>query len=238
MLRKFGLVKPVPDPSTTYRWGDLLLASLLGAYLILTIVDRSELPPLTAEGIVDAMVFLIGVVAAIFVTLSIRNLSPVKLFGFAPKQPGKVLLIGILCLLATYPICSLLADLVSLTGRSPTNEDPMIDFIRSSEAWGDRSAALVLTVVVAPFVEEFLFRGYLLGVLRQYCGRIAAIVVTSLIFAAIHQNFPAMPSLFVLALGFSLAVEMTGSLLAPIIMHVLFNVATVVVLIFFPDIVP
>jgi membrane protease YdiL (CAAX protease family) len=52
----------------------------------------------------------------------------------------------------------------------------------------------------------------------------AAIVLTSLIFAALHAaQWPAPIPLFVLALGLGVVYQRTGSLLAPICMHALFN---------------
>jgi membrane protease YdiL (CAAX protease family) len=52
----------------------------------------------------------------------------------------------------------------------------------------------------------------------------AAIVLTSLLFASLHAaQWPAPIPLFVLALGLGIVYQRTGSLLAPICMHALFN---------------
>lgn len=52
----------------------------------------------------------------------------------------------------------------------------------------------------------------------------AAIVLTSMIFAGLHApQWPAPIPLFLLALGFGLVAQRTGSLIAPICMHAIFN---------------
>jgi hypothetical protein len=51
-----------------------------------------------------------------------------------------------------------------------------------------------------------------------------AIILTSLIFAALHAaQWPAPIPLFLLAVGLGLVYQRTGSLLAPIVMHAVFN---------------
>jgi len=91
---------------------------------------------------------------------------------------------------------------------------------------------VVVAVVVAPVVEEVLFRGLFQTTIRSYVQRPwPAIVLTAMLFAAIHEDQSHWPSLFVLALGLGYAYEKSGSLLRPIFMHAMFNgIAVVTVL--------
>jgi membrane protease YdiL (CAAX protease family) len=84
---------------------------------------------------------------------------------------------------------------------------------------------LVFAVVVAaPVFEELLFRGHLQSVLSRGLNRPwAAIVITSLIFAAFHAELWMFVPLFVLSCGFGLMYERTGNLWAPVTMHAIFN---------------
>jgi membrane protease YdiL (CAAX protease family) len=85
----------------------------------------------------------------------------------------------------------------------------------------------ILVVFVAPLLEEVLYRGILQRTLMSLdLGRWTAIIITSAVFVAMHlgaAQWHALPSLFVLSLGFGWAYERTGRLAAPIVMHVLFN---------------
>ena len=92
-----------------------------------------------------------------------------------------------------------------------------------------------MAVVVAPVAEEVVFRGYLYGVLRRYGGRIPAILVSSLLFAAIHVHLPSLLGLGVLAVILCLLYERTGSLWSTIAMHAAFNASTLVMLVLWPD---
>jgi membrane protease YdiL (CAAX protease family) len=98
-----------------------------------------------------------------------------------------------------------------------------------------RGAVILMAVVVAPVAEEVIFRGYFYGVIRRYGGRIPAILVSSLLFAAIHVHLPSAPGLFLLAVILCLLYERTGSLWGNITMHAAFNASTIITLIFWPS---
>jgi len=90
----------------------------------------------------------------------------------------------------------------------------------------------LFAVIVAPVFEELFFRGFVYPVLKQRWGTWKALATVSAIFAVIHQHVPSMGPLFTLALGLGLAYELTGSLLAPIAVHALFNTMNVAVLLY------
>ncbi|MGA2605243.1 MAG: CPBP family intramembrane glutamic endopeptidase [Verrucomicrobiia bacterium] len=90
----------------------------------------------------------------------------------------------------------------------------------------------VFAVTIAPVFEEFLFRGFAYPVLKQRWGTAKALMVVSAAFAGIHFHLPSLGPLFALAVGLGLAYELTGSLLTPITMHVLFNAANVLMILY------
>jgi len=94
--------------------------------------------------------------------------------------------------------------------------------------------AMVLVVLLAvPILEELFYRGLLQeAMVRIGAGRWPAVVLSSMVFAAMHwaNTAPhAVASLFVLSLGFGWAYERTGRLTASIAMHMFFNVANLAV---------
>jgi membrane protease YdiL (CAAX protease family) len=85
--------------------------------------------------------------------------------------------------------------------------------------------------VVAPVVEETMFRGVLYRHLRGASSRlrpalsvIVSALVVSFLFAVIHpQGFLGVPPLMALALAFTLVREWRGTLLPPMIAHAVNN---------------
>lgn len=87
-------------------------------------------------------------------------------------------------------------------------------------------------VVLAPAVEETIFRGIMYPYLKQRIGVPMALSVTSILFAAIHMNLVIfIPLVF---LGFVLAglYERMDSLLTPIITHAVFNATNFFMLVY------
>jgi len=79
--------------------------------------------------------------------------------------------------------------------------------------------------VVAPVAEELFFRGLLYGFFKRW-GVVAAVILSTLLFVlphAIHQKIPI--TQVVGGIVFAVAYEVEESLMVPIIIHVLGNVA-------------
>ena len=79
--------------------------------------------------------------------------------------------------------------------------------------------------IVGPIAEEMFFRGMLYGFLRRW-GVVVAIVVSTGVFVLAHpisQGFPIPQAAG--GIVFALAYEIEGSLITPIIIHVLGNLA-------------
>lgn len=84
-------------------------------------------------------------------------------------------------------------------------------------------------VIVAPLCEEVVFRGYLYGVAKRYCGPFAAALGSALIFSAAHASLVALLPLALFGLLLAWLYERTGSLWAPVAAHACFNAGTVAV---------
>ena len=78
-------------------------------------------------------------------------------------------------------------------------------------------------IVLAPLVEEILFRALLYPTIKELGYPRMALFGTALLFAAIHGSLMTMLPLFFLALAWTLLYEKTNTLLAPIVAHSVFN---------------
>ena len=83
--------------------------------------------------------------------------------------------------------------------------------------------AFITLVVVAPIAEEILFRGYLFGKLKKIVPIWVAILLTSVLFGLIHGAWNLAIDTFALSVILCLLRLSTGSLWAPILLHMTKN---------------
>ena len=103
-----------------------------------------------------------------------------------------------------------------------------LELLVNHPQWPLTLSIIGVAVIVAPLVEELLFRGILQTLVRSYVDRPwLAVVVCAGLFAAVHANPEHWPALFVLGIGLGYAYEKSASLWQPIFMHALFNGTTV-----------
>lgn len=136
---------------------------------------------------------------------------------------------GAVACLAVLPLCyAALAVTQLLMPERWISEHPILTFVGTAPArWV--AIALTSTVVLAPVAEELFFRGLIQSMLRRYgFGPWPAVLVASGVFAASHASQPQdLPALFVLGLALGYNYERTGRLVAPILLHALFNAAMI-----------
>jgi len=83
--------------------------------------------------------------------------------------------------------------------------------------------AFITLVVIAPIAEEVLFRGYLYGKLRKFLPVWVAVVITSVLFGFIHAQWNVAIDVFALSIVACTLREVTGSIWAGILLHMLKN---------------
>lgn len=83
--------------------------------------------------------------------------------------------------------------------------------------------AFITLVVLAPFVEEVLFRGYLYGKMKRRVPWIISAIVVSAIFGYIHGQWNVALDTFVLGMFACLLREISGSLWPSILLHMMKN---------------
>ena len=77
--------------------------------------------------------------------------------------------------------------------------------------------------MIAPIFEELLFRGWLLAGLLPHLGATRSIALSALLFALVHGDAAHMPGLFVLGSVLGWVYLRSGSLLAAMAVHVMWN---------------
>ncbi|MBN2514428.1 MAG: CPBP family intramembrane metalloprotease [Deltaproteobacteria bacterium] len=92
---------------------------------------------------------------------------------------------------------------------------------------------VIISVFIGPVAEEVFFRGIIYGFFRRW-GIIAALIASSLLFILAHSVIRGVPVPQVVGgIVFALAYEIEGSLMVPIIIHILGNMAILIVSLIF-----
>lgn len=89
--------------------------------------------------------------------------------------------------------------------------------------------AVVMVVIVGPFVEEVVFRGALLEGLTARLGPWPAIWIQALLFAAFHRSLWMFVPMLVIGVILGWLAHFRDSLWPPIVLHALYNAITVAV---------
>ncbi|MBQ3182652.1 MAG: CPBP family intramembrane metalloprotease [Clostridia bacterium] len=96
--------------------------------------------------------------------------------------------------------------------------------------FSDVSPIIVLVIIgIIPAVcEELLFRGYLFSSFKGKKSKVAAVIITSVLFSVIHFDMYKMVPIFIMALAFGYITAKTDSVLIPMIFHLVNNSMAVV----------
>jgi membrane protease YdiL (CAAX protease family) len=164
----------------------------------------------------------------------VRNRRVADLFGLRRLPAANIIVISIVAGIFSLLLCGwIVGDFAShwlegLFGDLDLQEP--VKMLRDSGSTLHLVLSIAMACIAAPVVEEFLFRGYLYGTLRQLTHPVFASVIVGALFAVVHGNLPALLPLWVFSILLSVAYEITRCLWVPVGMHVFFNAANIVLM--------
>lgn len=166
---------------------------------------------------------------------NIRNI--LKTIGILPWPGFKNLFVGPIFVAAMWPLFALAIGfyqdiLNKLNIDIARAEHPVVPVFLSSDSEFALTWLFVFAAVVAPIVEEIMFRGVLYGWLRDHYGKIVSIVTSAFLFAVVHpQGALGIVPLSLIGCGLAFLREWRGSIIPCMLAHSLVN-TTVLTIIF------
>jgi membrane protease YdiL (CAAX protease family) len=207
------------------------IAALLVNALVVTVSKPERV--IDAERLWDGLLtYGVGVLFIIGL-LVFRHIPVAAQFGFRVVKPGRALALGAGLIAAAFPIILLVSGIIQMSMGGKAQPQEIVEYFRHALADSDtasQTSVVLLASLAAPFAEEFIFRGYIYGVMKKFAGIAPALLLTSALFAAIHANLAAAAPLFLLAVALNVAYEVTGSILVPMAMHAIFNATQLAVI--------
>ncbi|MHB8645231.1 MAG: CPBP family intramembrane glutamic endopeptidase [Thermomicrobiales bacterium] len=151
------------------------------------------------------------------------------------RPPGIFFALVIPILFAMYLVAAIVSALIIKLFYSGKAENPQVKDLTGGGgfSWTRLLLALVTASIIAPVIEELLFRGVLYGWLRTRWSAVGGVILSAAIFSAAHAIPLILASIFVVGLTLAIVYEKTKSTLATMTLHSLFN--TVGVLAVFID---
>lgn len=141
-----------------------------------------------------------------------------RAFANFPVIYGVGMTINLLTMLLMYLITGTQNNTQTVTGLTPTSMPTAL-------------FTLISLVIIAPFFEEFIFRGAVMNILKPYDGRIA-VFVSAFCFGIYHANFYQFFYTFALGICLGYITYATGSIFCSTVLHAMFNSVSGIMLIF------
>ena len=181
--------------------------------------------------------------AWIYASAMIAQIPVIVVYAYLRKRCGsrRVIEIAITAFIVFVPmafaVAGVLHGLFSIIGMEPKSPLGHETLIKLAGGQWTRSAWIVVICVTigAGIFEEVLYRGLILPTFTAVLsGRTAwgAIVATSIFFAVMHigtSSPSAIIGLFVLSIGLCWARVKSGGILAPILIHIVFNAVNIAI---------
>jgi membrane protease YdiL (CAAX protease family) len=182
-------------------------------------ITSAHIPP----GIVNLDTFIqdVGfVVTAVFFAQLGGRAVRAEQFGLRPTRFWRAFWLVVLTIVAFL----VFAGVWSLIVNTPKEE--LLKQLGAEKNAALLIASALLTCVVAPVSEEFLFRGYIFSALSNWHGTLPAAILTGILFGGVHAtSAPALDLVPLAFLGFALCLlyRRARSLYPCIVVHMLNN---------------
>lgn len=138
----------------------------------------------------------------------------------------RTVIAGVIGALAMYAVTIGVANLqFSFTHQKP--EETAISLFTSTHDPALIASFTFLATIVAPFMEEFVYRGFLFNALARYAPVWLAAIVSGVLFGLSHGSSSAFLPLAASGVVLAYVYQRSGSLTASMLTHALFNLINV-----------
>jgi membrane protease YdiL (CAAX protease family) len=189
----------------------------------------------------DNLVMSIGAVVTITAMMFLAHVHfarRLKGFGLNIKTIIKDFFMAILHLLAVWPLILAAVTVTIFIAKMFADQDyqmqqhQQLEMITEYTQLPLRIMIVFVAVVIAPLLEELMFRGFVQTTIRSFINirnsAWPAIAASSVFFAIMHADPGHWPSLFILGVCLGYSYEKSGSLLRPIFIHLFFNAISII----------
>ena len=202
-------------------YGDLILLLCLVLLLIFYVGSFAQIKWGFGGVVIQQLIILLcPVLYAWYMKADAKKLFSIKKPGVSQVAGG--ILFGIAAFLCAMIVGVLLVPFFPESADGLTQLDDMLT--------SQPAVVLILVVALMPAIgEELLFRGFVMGTLKNKCIGVIAVLVTTLLFAAYHMSLIKMFTIGIIGFGLTYAAYKSGSIVTSMCMHFLNNLLSVLI---------
>lgn len=202
-------------------YGDLILLLCLVLLLIFYVGSFAQIKWGFGGVVIQQLIILLcPVLYAWYMKADAKKLFSIKKPGVSQVAGG--ILFGIAAFLCAMIVGVLLVPFFPESADGLTQLDDMLT--------SQPAVVLILVVALMPAIgEELLFRGFVMGTLKNKCTGVIAVLVTTLLFAAYHMSLIKMFTIGIIGFGLTYAAYKSGSIVTSMCMHFLNNLLSVLI---------
>jgi len=227
MTRPARIAWGLPDALLCWLAG--YLGAILASFPLYASHGGTDIDTKLVFGIILPAQQLTVVLAVVYVTRLKGQKSLAADFGLVVRlSDAKALVVG-----AVLEIVLTLALLPILQLNPDAQNQQLLTDLKDNRDVGTVALFVVGAVILAPIVEELLFRGVLLRALLRKVQPITAVLLSAVIFGLVHyigdpNTLPFLPALTALGAVLAVVAIRSGDLSTPIFIHAGFNLTTTI----------
>ena len=171
--------------------------------------------------VVADLLVLVGVVGIPYLLLKVKTSK--KEFGLNKLPTWTDILLSPAGFIVYFILAAIITALASLVFPKEIMVQAQDVGFKNLNRSLDYVFAFLALVVVAPVVEETIFRGYLFGKLKKHMPVIVAVLITSAVFGIAHGQINVGLNVFALSVVACYLREFTDSIWAGVLLHMIKN---------------
>ena len=162
---------------------------------------------------------IVNTIIVILISIKLRSKLVTKKLNFESFDYIKSIIENIIII---WPIL-MLVSLVSKTIFFEYSEQEIVKDIRISNSSTELLSVFIMIVIIAPIIEEIIFRGLIYRVFKGLFGTFFGAFVSSILFSFVHLNLLSFPYLFIFGIILCVYYEKENTIITPILMHSILN---------------
>jgi uncharacterized protein len=204
---------------------------LMGQIIVPLAIALLPLPRPAPSVRIQALYVLVSYLLVAFGALSVLYLSIKRFFPlpenwFRFRLQGNWFLWGLGGYCVALPIVVIVSLVNQQLWRGQGGSNPLLQLALESQDTVALAIFFSTAAIAAPIFEEILFRGFLLPSLTRYLSVWGSILASSFLFAAAHLSLSEILPLFSLGIVLGIVYTRSRNLLAPVLLHSLWNSGT------------